>query len=122
MGPPLTRAALRPDAEVVLRCSGSVADSFVDPLDEIFHIGGVGMTAIVLTPSQMSAQQAVIDGRHLCGMVVLIDAEALDAEQREHGTGRNGRHEASALIEPLRIALFGNAVADEGKARRAQGN
>ena len=34
--------------------------------------------------------------------------------------GRDRRHEAALMIQPLRVALFGHAVTDEGQARRAQ--
>jgi hypothetical protein len=33
----------------------SVANEFVGPLDEPFHVGGIGMAAIMLTPCKLSA-------------------------------------------------------------------
>ena len=46
------------------------ADEFVGPLDEVLHVGGVGVASVVLTPGELSVEQALIDGRHLCGVVV----------------------------------------------------
>ena len=98
-----------------------VADEFVSPVDEIFHVGCVGVAAVILTPGELAAEQAFIDRRHGGGAVVeIIGAEAGRAEQSPHGTGGDGCHPAAALIEPLGIAFCGNAVADEGEARGAE--
>ena len=109
---------------IELVCSGWLTEAyvFVDPLDEIFHVGGVGVAAIILTPGELPTQEAIVDRGHLGGAVVAVDAEAFGAEQGEDGTCGNGGHVTASLIEPLGIALFRNAVADECEPRRAERN
>ncbi len=58
--------------------------------------------------------------RHLLGLVVVATSEVLRAEQPEHAARRHRGHVAPLLVEPLRVALLRHAVADEGRARRAQ--
>ena len=53
-------------------------------------------------------------------MVVVRGAEVLRAEQTKHAARGDGRHVAALMIEPSRVSLFGNAVADKNGSRRAQ--
>ena len=101
---------------------GFVMQEFVGPVDEVFPIGAVGVSAVVLAPGKFAIEQAHFDGRHFCGAIVVGNAQVLCAEKFEHGTGSHGGHEAAFLVEPLGIALLRDAVADEGQARRAQGD
>jgi hypothetical protein len=51
-----------------------VANQLVRPLDEILHVGRIRMSTVVLTPREMSAQDAIIHGWHFCRPVVFLDA------------------------------------------------
>ena len=55
-------------------------------------------------------------------MVVVGQAEVAGPEQPENGLRRHGGHEATLVVQPLRITLLGDAVADENEARGAQGD
>ena len=61
-----------------------------------------------------------LTARHLLLHVVVRHAERLRAEQAEHRLRGDRGHVAALLIEPLGIAAFGNAVADERQPRRAE--
>ena len=78
------------------------------------------MSAVVLPPRELAIEQADVDraASSRCGS--RRDAEILGAEQAEHRLRRDRRHETALMVEPLRVALFRHAVADEGQARRAQ--
>ena len=80
------------------------------------------MAAVVLPPGELSVEEALVDRRHLCGAVVAVNVEALRAEEHEDAAGVDGGHEAALVVEPVGVAFFGNAVADEGEARRAEGD
>src|SRR5690606_11462500 len=58
--------------------------------------------------------------RLLRGAIILGHAEIARAEQPERRLRRDGRHVTALLIEPVGVALLGNAVADERGPRRAQ--
>ena len=58
--------------------------------------------------------------RHLLGRVVVRPAEVLGAEQSEDRLRGDGSHEAALMVEPLRVALLGHAVAHERQARCAE--
>jgi len=53
-------------------------------------------------------------------MIVFRDSEILRAEQTEYGPRGHGRHVAALVVQPLRIALLRDAVADEGRPRGTQ--
>ena len=61
-----------------------------------------------------------VDGRHLFAHVVVASAKVSCSQQSENRLSGDRRHEATLMIEPLRIAFFGHSVADEGEARRAE--
>jgi hypothetical protein len=63
----------------------------------------------------------------LCGGILAVPMifrrrQPPGAEQTEHWSGGDRGHVAALLIQPPRIALLGDAVADEGRPRRAQGD
>jgi hypothetical protein len=78
------------------------------------------MSAIMLTPGKLSIEHADIHSRHLLFVVIVRHAEILRAEQPKHRLCGNGSHIAALMIEPLRIAFFRNAVADERQPRCTQ--
>src|SRR5580704_4435537 len=97
-----------------------VVDELVGPLDEVLHVGCVGVSSIMLPPGEFAIQQLVIDWWHDGGLVVASDVEATRAEQPKDTAGVDGCHPTALMVEPLRIALLRHAIADEGKARRAE--
>src|SRR5262245_56773457 len=78
------------------------------------------MSAVVLAPRELSVEQPDVDRWHLLGLVVVRTAETFRAQQSEDRLAGNGGHEAALMVVPLRVALFRDAVADEGQPRRAQ--
>ena len=80
------------------------------------------MSAVVLAPGELAVEQARVDGRHLRHPVVLGHAEVARPEQPEDRAGRHRGHVAALLVEPVGVALLRDAVADEGGARRAEGD
>ena len=100
----------------------SVAEQSVRPGDEEAHVGAVLVSTVVLAPRELAVEQAGLHGRHLRHAVVLGDARVPRPEQAEDRAGRHRGHVAALLIEPVGVALLGDAVADEGRARRAQGD
>src|SRR5262245_22477046 len=97
-----------------------VLDELVGPRDEVFPIRSVGMAAVVLPPGKLTVEQAHVDVRHFLDSVIVRTAEVLRAEQSEHGLRGDGRHEATLMVEPPRVALFGYTVADECRPWRAE--
>src|SRR6185295_16731301 len=97
-----------------------VPEKFVRPRDEVLPVRTVGVAAVVLAPGQVAVEQANTDRWHFLLRVVVRDAQILRAEQAKHRLRRDGRHVAALLIEPPGVAAFGHAVADEGRARRAE--
>ena len=95
-------------------------EKLVGPRQEVLPVRRVGVAAIVLAPGELAVEQADVHGRHLLGRVVVGAAEVLRAEQTEHRLRRDRGHEAALMIEPLRVALLGNAVAHEREPRRAE--
>src|SRR5262252_7916231 len=93
-------------------------DHCVGPRNEVFPVRPVGVPAIVLPPGKLSAEEADVYRRHLLRVVVVGRAEISRAEQPEYRTRRDRRHVAALMVEPSRIALFGNAVTDKGRPRR----
>ena len=92
----------------------------VGPGDEVLPIRTIGVAAVVLTPGELTIEQADVHGRHLLGLVVVRHTKTLRAEQAEDRLRRDGCHIAALVIEPLRIAALRDAVADERQPRRAQ--
>jgi len=78
------------------------------------------VTAVVLTPRELAVEQADVHRRHLLLLVVVGDAEACRAKQTEDRLRGDGGHVAALLIQPLRIAPLGYAVADKRQARGAE--
>src|SRR6478672_1190707 len=91
----------------------------VRPWDEVLPVRTVGVPAVVLPPRQLSVQHAHVDPRHLLRLVVVRSSQILRTEQAEHWPGCNGSHEAALVIQPLRVPLFRDAVADERRVGRA---
>src|SRR5690242_18690168 len=77
------------------------------------HVRAIFMAAVVLPPRELSVNQPDIDAGHDRGVIVVTLAEIASAEQTEHRPGGDRRHVAALVIEPVRIALLGNPVADE---------
>ena len=90
------------------------------PLNEMLHIGCVGVATITLPPGKLTVQQAIIHRRHLCRVIVPLLFRPLRAEEGEHSARVHRRHEAPLVVEPFRIAFFGNAIADECEPRSTQ--
>lgn len=78
------------------------------------------MAAVMLAPREAAIEQAGVDGRHLRGAIVARHTDVLDGQESKHGSGRDGGHKATLLVEPFGIPLFRYSVADEGEARRTQ--
>src|SRR3954471_23016852 len=97
-----------------------VLQELVGPGDEVLPVGAVGVAAVVLTPGELAVQQAAVDRRHLLLRVVVGDAQGLGAEKTEDRLRRDSGHVAALLIEPFRIAAFGDTVADERQPRGAE--
>ena len=97
-----------------------VAEQSVGPRDEVLPVGAVGVPAVVLPPGELPVEQPDVHGRHLRRVVVLGHAQIPGAQQPEHRPGGHGCHEAPLVIEPVRVALLGHAVADERGPRRAE--
>src|SRR5436190_3510653 len=79
------------------------------------------MSAVVLSPSQLAVEQPNIHRRHSLLHVIVGDAKAARAKQTEYRLCRDCCHEASLVIEPLRITPLRNTVAHERETRRAEG-
>ena len=99
-----------------------VVDQPVRPGDEEAHVRAVLVSAVVLAPGELAVEQARVDGRHLRHAVVLGHPEVSRPEQAEDRARRHRGHVAALLVEPVGVALLRDAVADEGRARRAQGD
>src|SRR4029453_15208143 len=78
------------------------------PGNEVLPVRSVGVSAVVLPPGQLSIQQSDVPTRHFLGAIVIGSAETPGAEQPEHGTGRDGRHVAALLVEPLPVSFLGD--------------
>src|SRR5690606_36116071 len=97
-----------PSADVQFACR---------PWNEVFPVRSVGVAAVMLAPGEAPIEQARIHGRFEFFHVVIGGCtKPLLSQQAENRTGGHRRHEAALLVEPQRIALFGNAIADEGGA------
>ena len=95
-------------------------EEIVRPREEILPVRCVGVSAVVLAPRELPVEQADVHRRHLLGHIVVGHAEVLGAEQSEDGLRGDGGHVAALVVEPLRVALLGHAVADERQPRRAE--
>src|SRR4051812_25325557 len=82
-----------------------VADIPVHPPDEIFHVGRVGVAAVMLPPGQLSVQQADIHARHLGAVIVALFAQAARAKQFPDRLPRHRRHIAPLVIQPTAVAV-----------------
>ena len=80
------------------------------------------MTAVMLPPCQLAVEHAHVHRGHLLLAVIIGSAEILRAQQPEHRPCGYGSHVTALMIEPLRIAFFGNAITDEGQPRSTQGD
>ena len=83
----------------------------------MFDVRAIGVTAIVLAPGECAVEQVDVDGRHLFGHVVVASAEVACSQQSEDRLSGDRGHEAALMIQPVSIAAFRDAVADEGQAR-----
>ena len=99
----------------------SSVHELIRPLDEVLHVGCVGVSSVVLAPGKFAIEEAHVDCGHLLGVVVVGDAEGFCAEQLEDGLGCDGSHVAALMIEPLGVTALWDAVADEGEPRGAEG-
>src|SRR5665213_2959363 len=98
----------------------SVTDELVGPLDEILHVRRIGVSAVMLTPRQLSREQTLIHRWHLRRVIISFPVEALDAKQRKHPARIHRRHEAPLMIEPMGVALLRNPIADKRQPGRTQ--
>jgi len=78
------------------------------------------MTAVVLPPRELAVEHAHVYRRHLLPSVIFRRAKILRAQQAEYGPCRNGGHITTLVIEPFRISLFWDTVADERQPGRTQ--
>src|SRR6185312_9234516 len=65
-------------------CRRFVADIPVRPSDKVFHVGRVGMAAVMLPPGQLSVQQADIHAGHLGAVIIPLFAQTPRAKQLPH--------------------------------------
>jgi hypothetical protein len=98
------------------------AEHPVRPLDEVLHVRAVFVAAVVLSPGQFALEQARVDRRHQRRPVILLLPDVPHAKQPKDGARRDRRHVTALLIEPIRVATRGYAVADEGRSRGAKSN
>src|SRR5580700_11191167 len=92
----------------------------VSPGNKIFPVRRIGMSAVVLAPRQLAIKEPGVHRRHFGGAIVRRNAQILRAQQTEYRLRGHCGHEASLMIEPLRVTLLRHAVTDEGWARRAE--
>src|SRR5690606_28507202 len=86
----------------------------------MLHIRCVCMTTIVLTPGELAVQESNVDRWHFFRFVIVGYTEVARAEQFIHGACGNRGHVTAMVIQPVCIARFWNAVADERKTWRTQ--
>src|SRR6185295_522848 len=91
-----------------------MSQEFVRPGNEVLPVRTIRMTTVVLPPRELSVEHADVDRRHLLLHVVVGSSEVLGAKQPKHGSGCDSSHIAALMVEPLRVAFFRNAIADEG--------
>ena len=60
---------------MLLSCG--VADEFVGPLDEVLHVGQVGVSAVMLSPGEFAVEKALFHGRHFGDAIILVYSEAV---------------------------------------------
>src|SRR5206468_2073525 len=89
-------------------------EELAGPLDEVFHVRAIFVSAVVLAPSEFAVEEAGVHGRHFRRAIIFFLADVARAEETEHGTGGDGRHIAALLVEPIRVTARRDAVADEG--------
>src|SRR3569833_3058491 len=78
-------------------CRRFVADIPVRPSDKVFHVGRVGMAAVMLPPGLLSVQQADIPARHLGAVIIALFAQTARAQQFPHRLRRHRRHIAALV-------------------------
>jgi hypothetical protein len=76
-----------------------VADEFAGPPNEPFHVGRVGVPAIVLTAGKLPIGKALIHGRHFGGPVIAFDIRTFGPQQVIDAPRIDGGHEASLMVE-----------------------
>src|SRR5215469_11646513 len=94
-------------------CRYRTAEVFVGPRNKVLPVRPIRVAAVMLPPRKLAIEQTDIHSRHLFGLVIIGPSKIFNPEQPEHGLRRDCRHEATLMIEPLRVAFFGDAVADE---------
>src|SRR5579864_5074991 len=99
-----------------------MSDKLVGPLDKIFHVGGIGMAAVMLAPGELPFQQACVDGGHFFGMIVVGYAQVFCPQELEDRTCGNGCHIAALVVEPSGVTLFRYAIAYKGQPGSAESN
>src|SRR6266498_2116626 len=106
------------------RRSGSrrVFDELVGPRDEVLQVRPVFVPAIVLTPGKFALEQAGVDRRHFCRAIIFFYAKVSRTQESEDRAGGDCGHVAALLVEPVGVAAFRDAVADESGTRRTQPN
>src|SRR5436189_3764276 len=98
-----------------------MSNELIGPRDEVLHVRTIFVSAVVLTPGEFAVEQAGVDRRHPGGAIIFLLADIPCSQKTEDRAGGDGGHVAPLLVEPVGIATFGDAVAYEGGARRAQG-
>src|SRR5579875_3230328 len=100
----------------------AVADELVRPVDERLHVWSVRMSPVILSPGELAVQQSLIYRRHLDTVVIVRYTQPLGTQEFVNGLSGNRSHKTSLLIQPFRVTLFRDAVADKDKARRTKGD
>src|SRR6187549_1072156 len=95
-------------------------DVVSDPVKKCGPVGLFGMTAGVLSPCQVTADQ-LIHRRHRIGERIAWSAQILLAQKFVYRPRQNGGHETARSIHPLRISGL-DTVADEYRPRSTQGD
>src|SRR6185437_2390163 len=76
-------------------CRLLVADIPVHPGDEIFHVGRVGVAAVMLAPGELPVQKADIHARHPGAVIIMCFTQAVRAQQLPDRLRRHGGHIAT---------------------------
>ena len=92
----------------------------IGPLNEPFHVRRVRVAAVMLAPRKLAVEQALVYRRHLRCAVIALHIQSLGAKEHKDAARVHRCHETPLMIEPLRITLLRDPVADESQARRAK--
>src|SRR5215475_3760216 len=94
------------DSLVLAPCG--TAEVFVGPRNKVLPVRPIRVAAVMLPPRKLAIEQTDVHSRHLLGLVIIGPSKIFSAEQPEHGLRRDCGHEAALMIEPFRVAFFGD--------------